>query len=280
MPHERLWPPESFLSVQGHQFHYRVQGNGPALILVHGLAGYSFSWRRNLEELARRFRVYALDLVGAGYSDRPRDYPYSFSAVALQITEFARAAGEREIFLAGHSLGGAGALLCAARFPELVRGLVLLAPVNPFSRQRRFLIRLGGMPVLGHLILHTGRLFAQPLTGFVLRHRLYGDPKRVDRDTIAGYAHPLEVFASVEVLRRTFAAWDLDSLHAALPLIKQPALLIWGDRDRTVSPDSAPLLAAALRAQLEIIPGCGHLPAEEAPEVVNRLILQFLRNRQ
>ncbi len=277
MPQERLWPPENFLLVQGRRIHYRVRGSGPALLLVHGFLGYSFSWRRNLEELARYFRVYALDLLGFGYSDRPRDYPYTFSAAAEQISEFACGVGESEIFLAGHSMGGAAALLCAARYPNLVRGLLLLAPVNPFGRRSRWLIRLVGAPLLGHLILHAARLVAWPLAGFLLR-RLYGDPTQVDADTVEGYAGPLEGIESVRVLRRMYAAWDVESVRAALPSVRQPALLLWGDRDRTVSPDSARPLAAALRARLEIIPGCGHLPNEEAPEVVNRLCVEFLRS--
>ena len=273
---ERLWPPQSFVKLGDHRVHYAAAGRGPALVLVHGFAGYSFTWRRNLDALGQRFRVYALDLPGFGYSDRPPGYPYSIRAAADLIQQFADAVGERQVCLVGHSWGGAASLLCAASDPALVRKLVLAAPVNPFDRHLVKWLAVGGTPVLADVALHGARLAIRSLAAWLLRHVIYGDPRRVTDETIEGYVGPLRHPTTVTVFRRTFAAWDLESINAALPNVSQPVMLLWGDRDRVVRPESSGPLAAALRAELRIVANCGHLLPEEAPEIFDHLLLEFL----
>lgn len=270
-----FWPRESFATVCGWRVHYCARGAGPPLILIHGLLGYSFSWRRNLECLGRHFRVYALDLPGLGYSDRPPDYTYSFAAAADLIAGFARVVGEPQVRLAGHSFGGAVALLCASRHPQLVARLSLLAPPNPFSRRGMLRIKLGGIPRVGDALFYAARWQAPLLAKFLLRYRMYGDPGAVDEETIEGYVRPLLAPGSVRALRRMLAAWDMAGLRSALAVVRQPALLIWGGHDCIVPLASGHRLAGALRARLEVLPQCGHLVNEEAPDEVNRLLVSF-----
>ena len=270
------WPAQHFAEVNGRRVHYVAAGEGPPLILVHGLLGYSFSWRRNVAALARHFRVYAPDLPGWGYSDCPADNGYSFNHAAASIADFAGAVGEARVALVGHSLGGAAALICAAREPRLVERLVLLAPVNPFSGRARIRIALGGAPVLGHLIRGAARTLLRPLARIELKYRLYGDPRQVDDETVEGYIAPLRRPETVRVLQRTFAAWDPRQVGTLLPAVHQPVLLLWGARDRVVEPASARSLVNALpRAELAVFPGVGHELPEEAPGEVNRRIIRF-----
>lgn len=266
------------VTLQGHRIHYIVRGHGRGLVLIHGLFGHSFSWRRNLDALAAHFRVYALDLPGFGYSDRPRAYSYSFASAAELVREFAASQGESRIGVVGHSMGGAVALLCAANFPDLVERLALVSPVNPFATRGRVRIAIGGTPVLGHALLAAGRVLGTPLGAFLLRYRLYGDPKALDQETIEGYMQCLRGPRLIRAIRRVFSAWDVESVRRALPTVRQPALLIWGARDRVVPVSSAHALASALGAPLQIIPAAGHLANEEAPDQVNRLLIDFFRS--
>ncbi len=264
------------VAVSGCRIYFVAGGSGtPAVVLVHGLAGHLFSWRENLPAIADKRRVYALDLPGFGGSRAGDAYDYSFTAAADVIAGFCREMKEARVVLVGHSLGGAAALLCAARYPDSVERLVLLAPVNPFDTGLQRRIALGAHPVLGRFILRAAQPFTRILTAQILRRRLYAN-KVPDAATIRGYAEPLERANAVDVLQRTYRAWDLESLRRALPLVRQPVLLIWGERDRIVAPQSARRLGEELKAELHILPACGHLPAEECPEEVNRLIVDWL----
>ncbi len=272
-PPRSPWPPERFVVLSGKRIHYYVRGSGPALILIHGLLGYSFSWRRNLEPLARQFRVYALDLPGLGYSERWQSPTTFLSAVEL-LREFAGAVGEDRVLLAGHSYGGAAALVAAARFPTLVLGLALLAPLNPLAPGAGWRARLAASP-LGDPILRLAQRYSRPLARWLLRHRLLGDPSRLEEEAVEGYLERLQDPACVGVVRQMLAAWDREVVRAALPLIRQPVLILWGGRDRVVPLSSGRRLARALDARLEVLPHCGHLVQEEAAAEVNRLLLEF-----
>ncbi len=260
---------DDFVQVAGRPVHYVAEGWGPALVLVHGLLGWSFSWRRNIGAFSKHFRVYALDLPGCGLSG-----PGLLSAgeAAAFIAGFIAAVGETRAHLLGTSLGGLSALRCAAAHPEMVDRLVLVAPVNPFSDYGRGGIRLG-RTVAGEILLAAAQLAGPRLAGYLLRRRYYAHPERVTPETIEGYARPLARRGLPSQLRRVFRAWDV-ALPEPFPRI--PMLLVWGERDRQVPAESGRALARALGARLEVIPGCAHLVYEEEPEAFNRAVLRFL----
>ncbi len=261
----------STVLVAGRRIHYVAQGQGRALVLVHGLAGWSFSWRHNLGPLSRHFRVYALDLPGCGLSDPGL---LTMEEAAQVVAGFVTAMGESRAHLLGTSTGGASAALCALNSPELVEKLVLVAPVNPFSRNHRAAIHLGGTAA-GEVILRAAQLAGPWLAGILLRRRLYARPERVSKETVEGYARPLARPSLPAELRRVYRDWQAPPAEA-WSRIAQPVLLIWGERDRTVPPGSGRKLAAALKAELEVLPACGHLPYEEEPEIFNKTVTGFL----
>src|SRR5271165_240148 len=129
---------ECWMDFDGARMRYLRAGSGPALILLHGLLGYSFSWRYTLPALAPYATVYAPDLLGAGFSDRPRGIDHSMHGTALRVLKFAEKLGIESFDLLGTSRGGAVAMAAAAECitdgsrPQL-RKLVLVCPVNPYS---------------------------------------------------------------------------------------------------------------------------------------------------
>jgi pimeloyl-ACP methyl ester carboxylesterase len=257
---------ERHILLDGSRMRYLRAGSGPPLVLVHGLLGHSFSWRFALPVLARDFTVYAVDLLGAGYSDRPRNLDHSLLANAQRLLRFLDEVGVRSCVLLGSSRGGGVVMRAAALAPDRVERLVLVSPVNGWSLHGKRIAPVLSSRWLAPLFLRLAP-HAQIVYPLVLR-RLYGDA--------APYALPGSFEHEIRVLR----TWnrDLDELHAALPRIAQiPTLLLWGNLDAAVSPASAESLRKNFKdCQLLMMDGVGHVPYEEVPDEFNRVVSEFL----
>ena len=256
-------------------------GSGPPLLLVHGLLGYSFSWRFNLPVLARRFTVFAPDLLGAGYSERVPGMDCSMAAIAGRLLQFLRGQGIESFDLLGTSHGGAIAMMLAAMAGEngpSVRRLILVDPAHPWSRPRPGLIKLLSQRA-GAALFRTFLPFIKLTHEHYLR-RMYGDPRRISPGTAEGYKAPLAIPGAYEYPLCIVRCWreDMRKLAAALPKIAAiPTLLMWGSRDRVIAPSSAAQLQRQFRnCRLLVLEGVGHLPYEETPEEFNRAVLDFL----
>src|ERR1019366_4911039 len=134
---------ECWMDFDGARMRYLRAGSGPPLILLHGLLAYSFSWRYTMPALAPYATVYAPDLLGAGFSDRPRGIDHSMHATALRVLRFVHKLGLASFDLLGTSRGGAVAMAAAAECVSAgvsrraLRRLVLVCPVNPYSSHGR-----------------------------------------------------------------------------------------------------------------------------------------------
>ncbi|HSB88130.1 MAG TPA: alpha/beta fold hydrolase, partial [Ilumatobacteraceae bacterium] len=102
--------------IHGHEVSYRMAGEGPTILLIHGIAGSSTTWRAVMPALAENFRVIAPDLLGHGHSAKPRG-DYSLGAYASGIRDLLAVLGEERVTLIGHSLGGGVAMQFAYQFP-------------------------------------------------------------------------------------------------------------------------------------------------------------------
>ena len=268
---------ECWAEIDGQKMHYLSCGTGPALMLVHGLLGGSFCWRFNIAALAERFTVYALDLPGLGVSSAPRTLDTSMGAQAQRLLGFMEQAGMEQVDLVGSSWGGGVAILLAALTPR-VRSLVLAAPVNPWSdwgreRIKFFSGRLGSFLVRYGLQWPLARRYHLPSI-----QAMYGDPARIAPGTLEGYTTLVRTRNRGHNLTTILRSWqrDLESLRTAITGVQAPALLVWGTSDRAVDPRSMDALEGALgRCRRAVLPGVGHLPFEEVPEVFNRLVLDF-----
>lgn len=272
---------ERWVTIDGARMRYLCAGCGPPLILLHGLLGYSFSWRFTIPALARHATLYAPDMLGAGFSDRPAELDCTFQGVARRVLAFADKLGIASYDLLGTSHGGAVAMTVAAldAGQARIRSLILVAPVNPWSSHGKRLTRF----LSGEL---ESRLFLSivPRAKFahncVLR-RLYGDPNRIPPGTLEGYSRPFEKPGGLEYGLRIVSTWneDLEHLEASLPKIRNiPTLIIWGALDRAVDPASAGILQTHFREhRVVIFEDVGHLPYEEAPARFNQAIADFLR---
>jgi pimeloyl-ACP methyl ester carboxylesterase len=257
---------------------YLHSGAGPPLVLVHGLLGYAFSWRFAIPALAQQASVYAVDMLGTGFSDRPADLDHNLRAGAGRLLRFLDAVGISSCDLLGTSYGGAVVMMAAALAPDRIRRLILVAPVNPWGRRGNLLAPFLSCRVISPLFRRVA-FFLAVTHGAFLR-RLFGDPRRIRPGTLEGYAAPLAIPGSLDYAIALLRSWnsDLHELESVLPQISQiPALLMWGGADGAVTPSSATKLRQCFaNSRLVIFDGVGHLPYEEIPEEFNQAVTAFL----
>ena len=274
---------ECWMDLDGARMRYLRAGSGPALILLHGLLGYSFSWRYTMPALAPYATVYAPDMMGAGFSDRPAGLDHSMRGTARRLLRFVAGLGISSFDLLGTSHGGAVAIMAAAECLGgnaglHLRRLVLVAPVNPYSAHGRRLAQFVGSRFGAALFRLTS---AHMRFSYPYWHaRMYGDRSRIPAGTLAGYMAPLAKPGLFEHALSIVSTWtqDLRGLEATLPkLASIPTLLMWGSKDSAVYASSAARLAKYFpNSRTIIFPGIGHLPYEECAEEFNRALIDFL----
>jgi pimeloyl-ACP methyl ester carboxylesterase len=271
------------MDLDGARMRYLRAGSGPPLILLHGLLGYSFSWRYTIPALAPHATVYAPDMLGGGFSDRPAGLDHSMRGAALRVLRFIEWLGISSCDLLGTSHGGAVAMMVAAECRAgnthlRVRRLVLVAPVNPYSAHGRRLAPFVGSNFGAGLfrfgVAHMSFLFPY------FHARLYANRRKIQPGTLAGYVAPLTkpgLFEHALSIMRTWTK-DLRELEKALPSLAEfSTLLMWGSKDPAVYASSAaPLAKHFPHSKLVIFPGVGHLPYEECPVEFNRTLIEFL----
>jgi len=273
---------ELFTEVDGARMRYLRSGSGPPLILLHGLMGYSFSWRFAIPALSHYATVYAVDSVGTGFSDRPAGLDCSLRSGAERLLSFVKTVGITSLDLLGTSYGGAVAMmaasLCAQRSDLQLRKLVLVAPVNPWSPHGRRLAPFLGTKLGSTLFLRSVHHMHWTFPYWLAR--LFGDPKRIPPGTLEGYVAPVSIPGSFEYALGIFSHWTdcLQQLETILPQIADvPTFLIWGAADAAVYVQSAEKLRQHFRnCKLVVYPGVGHLPYEEVPDQFNETLIDFL----
>jgi pimeloyl-ACP methyl ester carboxylesterase len=270
---------DHWITLDGGRMRYLRDGRGPALLLVHGLLGYSFSWRHAIPALAQQATVHAVDMLGVGFSDRPRSIDCRLRVSAERLLRFMDAAAIDSCDLLGTSHGGAVSMMAASLAPERIRRLILVAPVNPWSDFGKPVAAFLSNPLVSPVFQRVAPLL-EFSHGFLLR-RLYGDRRRIRPGTLQGYSAPFAMPGAFRYGLSVLRTWreDLRDLESRLPQIARiPTLIIWGSVDNAVDPASAPKLSQQFKnCRVQMLEGVGHLPYEEVPEEFNRTVSDFLK---
>jgi pimeloyl-ACP methyl ester carboxylesterase len=267
---ERLEP------VKGVRLRWFVGGDGPPLVLLHGLGGAASNWIELAPELAREHRVIAVDLPGHGGSSPLPALP-NLEPFADRVGLVLQREGVHPAVVVGHSLGCVVALRLAMRSPDLVRGLVLIsaAGIGSTTRRARYALALSSL-------VQPGRLLAP------FRDRIAGS-RRLRAFVWGPWATPdgttVSPAATIGLLEGPSLHSDTTSAAAALVeedprvdlgRVRCPAMLLWGARDPQVPIDDAFQYARRLRAPLRVVAGAGHLVIAERPEACLDAIRSFL----
>ncbi|BBZ17840.1 alpha/beta fold hydrolase [Mycolicibacterium gadium] len=266
------------LTLHGNRVAYLDEGAGDVLLLIHGIGGSSDCWRNVVHKLSERHRVIAVDLLGHGQSDKPRG-DYSLGAFAVWLRDFLDALHIREVTVVGHSFGGGVALQFAHQHKEYCRRLVLISSggLGPDLGRLLRMLSLPGAEIALQLLASRPAVEV----GKALRKRALLSGRDVTRysETLKGQAALSDRRSRAAFLRtlrsvvdhRGQAVCALDRLRADLP-----TLIIFGDEDRCIPVAHAHSVHQAIPgSELHVIPGVGHQPQVQCPDLVARLVSDF-----
>lgn len=271
-----------FVDVDGIRVHYQEAGERnsslPPLILIHGFASSTLVWSKVFLPLAEAgFRVIALDMLGFGYSGKPRKAEYTIGGQAKLVISLLERLGIKRATLVGSSYGGAVAATCALDYPQRIDRLVLIGTVNNNRPLNYKLMRVFGSPLFGDvvspLLIGSRRLLRRRMKQVYDRHAWVLDERRVDARHL-----PLRAAGTQRAIIRTVRNWDAERISRDAHLIRKPTLLLWGENDREIPlADGERLHEEIPGSRLIVFLNCGHLPHEEYPEAFTKVVADFCR---
>lgn len=256
---------EKDATVFGFKIHYREAGQGPAVILLHGLGGDGSRWGPLMQALAPDFRVIAVDQIGFGQSDKPLAN-YNHAMLSEFLAEFAKQIGAEKASLVGHSMGGYVGMHASVHYPEMVDKLVLVdgggLQVPPRSAE---LIRI-----------QNGTTLAETREYFEL---MFYDKRRItDAMVRENYARRLQVAYTIGKMQEARAKGIAAAVSEEEARgVKAATLILWGKQDRLLPVSDAEELDRVIpNSRAVIIDRSGHLPQLEQRDEFNKLVREFL----
>ncbi|XP_031112381.1 pheophytinase, chloroplastic [Ipomoea triloba] len=275
---------------RGYSIYYQYSGNaGPALVLIHGFGANSDHWRKNIPVLAQSHRVFSIDLIGYGYSDKPNprelvDPFYTFETWASQLNDFCNDVVRDKAFFICNSIGGVVGLQAAVMEPQFCKGIVLL---NISLR----MLHIKKQPWYGrpfirsfqNLLRNTeiGKFFfkavATPKSVRSILCQCYHDTSQVTDELVEAILRPGLEPGAVDVFLEFICYSGGPLPEELLPQVKCPVLVAWGDKDPW-----EPLELGRAYGKFKtvedfiVLPNVGHCPQDEAPHLVNPLVESFV----
>ncbi len=273
------------ISIHGHRIGYRHGGRGPALLLLHGIAGSSLAWVPTMRLLQSDYTVLAPDFLGHGASEKPLG-DYSLGNLATVMRDLLNLLGIDQATVVGQSFGGGVAMQFSYQFPERCERLVLV-DAGGLGREVSWILRLATLPAAEYVMPVLFPAFVRNWGDSVVR--FLGD--RGFRN-----AEALEMWRSYRSLtegenRRAFirtmrsvidpggqSVNAADRLYLAAHM---PTLIVWGDHDRIIPLNHAYLAHEAIpNSRLEVMQGVGHYPQVENPVRFVEILRDFLRTTE
>jgi pimeloyl-ACP methyl ester carboxylesterase len=276
---------------KGFTIRYQQSGEaGTPLLCIHGFGASSDHWRKNLPVYGQHHRAFAIDLIGFGGSDKPYPndpIPYSFDTWSQQVIDFCREVIGQPVYLVANSIGCVVALQAAVDAPDWIKGIVMINCSLRLLHDRR----RGEIPwhqrlstpivqkVLGYA--PVGRFFfsriARPQVIRKLLGQAYQRPEAITDELVEAILKPAQTAGAADVFL-AFVRYSQGPLpEDLLPQLQCPCWVIWGQDDpwEPVQMGREFIHYPAVKA-LEELAGIGHCPQDEAPELVNPLVLAWL----
>ncbi|MBD2433372.1 MULTISPECIES: alpha/beta fold hydrolase [Fischerella] len=279
---------------QGFSICYQSQGStGPAVIFVHGFGASWWHWRKNIPILAQNCRVYALDLIGFGASAKPKpgeNITYTFETWGQQVADFCREVVGEPAFLVGNSIGCIVAMQTAVSNPEIALGVALLnCSLRLLHDRKRATLpwhRRLGAPLLQRLLSFKpiGEFFfnqiAKPKTVRKVLLQAYANSAMVTEELVDILTSPASDPGAAAVFL-AFTSYSQGPLpEDLLPQLSCPAIILWGTADRWEPIELGRELTKFPQVQKFIpLEGVGHCPQDEAPELVNPILQDWIWER-
>ncbi|WVZ22971.1 hypothetical protein V8G54_001515 [Vigna mungo] len=309
---------------RGHKIHYVVQGEGSPIVLIHGFGASAFHWRfcvlvrirfrrgsestwndrmkvhgenepdllqYNIPELAKKHKVYAIDLLGFGWSDKAL-IDYDAMVWRDQVVDFVTEIVKEPAVLVGNSLGGFTALVAAIGLPELVNGVALLNSAGQFGDEKRESKTSEETALQKFVLKPLKEVFQRVVLGFLfwqakqparilsVLKSVYINSSNVDDYLVESITRPAQDPNAGEVYYRLMTRFMMNqskyTLNAVLSELSCPLLLLWGDLDPWVGPGKANRIKEFYPKTTLVNLQAGHCPHDEIPELVNKALLDWL----
>jgi pimeloyl-ACP methyl ester carboxylesterase len=284
-PNRIEWNPSlspQTIQINGHTIFYVVKGEGEPLLLIHGYGAGFWVWEKQIDVLSRFYRVYALDVIGHGFSDRPK-IAYTPEAYIHFLRDFMDGVGIERATLIGNSMGGGMAWATAALFPERVKKVILINSVPPDvlnqvrNESFRNLVAIQDIPFLPYLVIASRNKKSIKW----LLEECVSDIKLITPEVLNRQYELSRIKGTTWVLYSTFKnAKDTSKMKDYPSRIDRPTLLVWGKRDLIFPLSVGQDLHQAIRgSKLHVVEEAAHIPMWETPEEVNEVILDFLKNK-
>ena len=275
-----------FITTNGVRLHYVTQGSGPLMLLLHGFPEFWYSWRHQIPEFAKDYKVVAIDLRGYNDSDKPADSTaYSMPEFINDVQGVITGLGYERCVLVGHDWGGAIAWSFAYAHPEMVERLIVLNIPHPAKfaeglRTPQQLLRSGyifffQLPFLPELLIQLNDYQA-------LEQAFKGMAKNKNAFTAAdieayknAFAKPGALTAAINYYRNVLQLGS--SLQSSWSVLEVPTLMIWGEDDIPLGKELTYGTEQYVRDfQIKYIPNCSHCVQQEQPQLVNQYMREFL----
>ncbi len=265
-----------FIEIGEMRVHYRDQGTGAALVLIHGSNSSLHTWEGWVRELSNDFRVISLDLPGHGLTGPDAKGRYDWISMAQVVDQLTQELDVDRFSIAGNSMGGAIAWNYTMLHPTKIEKLILIDSAGyPREEGRPAIIKAFGLPVIGQLMTKISSRFAVRKS----IEDVYGDRTKVTSELVTLYQDLGLREGNREAARKRLSAEPNVVLYKKIPSIQVPTLILWGDQDRWILPKYATKFAADIQnSQLKMYKGLGHIPMEENPELTARDAKMFLQN--
>ena len=273
-----------FINVEGARVHYQEFGDrtNPSLVLIHGYTASLYVWHKLAPVLADAgFHVIAVDLIGFGYSEKPKWFDYSIDAQARMVSRLMNRLGIGQATLVGSSYGGAVAMTICLDYPEYVEKLVLIDAVINDEVLSHPILRLAAIRGIGEVItpflVDSRAMLKFRMRGTIAKanHHL------ITKDRISNVLRPLTAADGHHSVLATSRNWRANRIEEDAHLINQPTLIIWGEQDHVIGIHNGyKLHDSILHSRFVVLKNCGHVPAEEKSDLVADLVTEFCRDRK
>ena len=278
--------PISEIELHGHRVTYREVGEGPVVVLIHGVTGAMSTWDEVLPWLADRYKIVTPDLLGHGLSAKPRG-DYSLGAFASGIRDLLGALGYFKATVVGHSLGGGIAMQMAYQFPEHCQRLVLVSS-GGLGSDVSIALRAATLPGSGlvlPLIAHDSLIRAgKRIGGWLGAVGIHPSPDRVE--VARGYASlsdPEARSAFIHTMRAVIDPWGqrVSARDRLYLTAEMPSMLIWGARDRIIPAKHGIRAHGEMPgSRLELFENAGHFPHVSEPRRFARTLSDFIEQTE
>lgn len=279
---------ESSVVAGGVRFHYATAGRGPLVLLLHGFPERWTSWRKQIPALARGgWRVVAPDLRGYGQSDKPEG-GYDLPSLAQDVASLITALGEERATVVGHDWGGAITWEAASRFAHRVERFAVLncphaAVMNEVFRRSPAQLARSSYMLFFNIPWLPERLMARDRGRAIVR-RFEGAGVQLSRESAEALREVVTTPANVSPMLAYYRRVVRTTLRGGLlpyPVIRQPGLLIWGERDAVLGEELiAPHTRYAHDLVIRRIPDCGHFVQQQRPDEVNEVLTGWLAQQR